>query len=220
MAKLVVKDEVLAREQLPNSCHLLFPRRDHFMSDGFQAFFSRALDVMYRARPRNVLPRVARLVGGWRDLLPIAWWQLQGTAHYPYLSRGGWAGLPDRGQLFKVFEMWSMYEQAPDAANRITLSQRRDYQGTPIIKVDWRFTEADREGVRRVRELVASELACAGIGKVSWHRDLFTAPSSAHPIGGARMGIDPRSSVVDPNLAIHGVPNPDHASGPLSPGLI
>ena len=28
-----------------------------------------------------------------------------------------------------------------------------------------------------------------------------------HPMGTTRMGADPRYSVVDPNLAIHGTPN-------------
>jgi choline dehydrogenase-like flavoprotein len=38
-----------------------------------------------------------------------------------------------------------------------------------------------------------------------------------HPIGGARMGLDPRTSVVGPDLAVHGVDNLYLASSAVFP---
>jgi choline dehydrogenase-like flavoprotein len=207
MAKLVLSQETLAREHVPNSCHLLFPRRDHFLSPAFQSFFSLALDFKRRARPKNVGQHFINIAKGIRDLIPIAGWFVQGTAHYPHLSKGGWSNLSQKNDLFESFEIWSLYEQTPDPANRITLIDRRDYIGTPLVKIDWRFTERDRQGVRRVRELIAQDIESTGLGKVAWSPDLYSIPSSVHPTGGARMGTDRRTSVVSPDLNVHGVPN-------------
>ena len=217
MAKLALKDAALRREHLPNSCHLLFPRRDHFLSPAFQSFFSLMLDIKYASIPRHALDRAKTMLMGLGDLAPIALWALQGTAHYPYLAKGGWANLADKSKLFSTFELWTMIEQLPDPANRIRLSARRDYNGTPLIEVHWRFSEADRDGVRRVRAFIARELEESGLGKMEWSPDLYTSPGSVHPIGGARMGDDPRTSVVDRDLQVHGVRNLYVASSAVFP---
>jgi choline dehydrogenase-like flavoprotein len=207
MAKLTFKQELMQREQIPNCCYVLFPRRDHFLSPGFLAFFSLMLDIKRIARPVNVAKRVMDVVRGARDLIPIAIWWLQGTAHYPYVTKGGWAHLANKSSLFTSFEIWTLQEQQPDPDNRIRLSERRDYNGTPIVAIDWRFTEADRSAVQRQRELFKQEIEGAGLGTISWSKDVYTIPSSVHPIGGARMGHDVKTSVVNEHLEVHGVPN-------------
>jgi len=207
MAKLTFKQELLRREQIPNCCYVLFPRRDHFLSPGFLAFFSIMLDIKRAARPVNLGKRLMDVVRGARDLIPIAGWWLQGTAHYPYVTKGGWAHLADKSSLFTTFEMWTLQEQQPDPDNRIRVSERRDYNGTPIVAIDWRFTEADKAAVLRQRELFKREIEGAGIGSITWSKDVYTIPSSVHPIGGARMGHDVRTSVVNEHLEVHGVPN-------------
>ncbi|MEZ5817651.1 MAG: GMC family oxidoreductase [Hyphomicrobiaceae bacterium] len=217
MAKLTFRDELLRREQIPNVCHVLFPRRDHFLTPGFQAFFSLALDVKRAARPVNVGKRLKSLALGASDLLPIAGWFLQGKAHYPHLAKGGWAHLADKRDLFTAFEVWTMVEQLPHAENRVRLSDKRDPNGTPIVRIDWRFTEADHKAVQRQRSLFKQEIEAAGLGEMTWSKDVYSTPSSVHPIGGARMGMDPRSSVVNEHLAVHGVPNLLLASSAVFP---
>ena len=217
MAKLAFKDQALRTHRLPNSCHLLFPRRDHFLSEGFQAFFSLMLDLKHLAVPRGVARRVYTMASGVKDLAPIALWALQGKAHYPYLSNGGWADLAAKSDLFSSFEIWSMVEQAPDPENRIRLGQRSDANGMPKVAIHWRFTDADRDGVKRMRAQFKHEIETSGLGTVNWSPDLYTTPSSVHPIGGARMGTEPRTSVVGPDLRVHGLRNLFAASSAVFP---
>jgi choline dehydrogenase-like flavoprotein len=217
MAKLAFKDAALRRDELPNSCHLLFPRRDHFLSEAFQSFFSLVLDIRHLSVPRGLGRHLRNMIVGISDLAPIALWALQGTAHYPYLSHGGWADLERKSELFTAFEIWSMVEQAPSPENRVRLGAKRDQNGMPKVEIHWRFTEADRDGVRRMRAAMKREIEGSGLGTIEWSPDLFTTPSSVHPIGGARMGLDPRTSVVGPDLAVHGVDNLYLASSAVFP---
>lgn len=217
MAKLAFSAEALRREQLQNICYVLFPRRDHFMSDAFQSFFTLALDIMHASRPRDVGRHMTNMIKGLPHLMQIGLWWLQGTAHYPYLSQGGWANIKDKSKLFTSYELWSMTEQVPDPENRITLSQHRDYNGTPKIQVHWRFTSLDRENALRTRQVFTREIERSGMGTVTWVPEPFTTPSSVHPIGGARMSVSPREGVVDPTLKVHGVNNLYLASSAVFP---
>ena len=217
MAKLAFRKSALEEHQLPNSCHLLFPRRDHFLSDAFQAFFSVVLDVKHKSIPRNLIQRGLTMAKGAGDLLPIALWAAQGRAYYPYLAKGGWAELSQKSDLFTTFEVWSMFEQLPNPENRVGLSAKRDYNGTRKIEIHWRFTDDDRKSVTRIREQFGREIEAGGIGKVAWSREPISTPTSVHPIGGARMGHDPRTSVVDRDLKVHGVKNLFVASSAVFP---
>lgn len=217
MAKLGFTEGALRRHRLPNSCHILFPRRDHFLSEAFQSFFSLVLAAKYRALPGDIARHALNMARGLGDLLPIAVWALQGKAHYPYLSKGGWAGLEGKSDLFSLFEIWSMVEQLPDPDNRILLSDKRDHNGMRKVEIHWRFSSQDRDGVQRMREQMRREIEGSGLGTVEWSRDLYSTPSSVHPIGGARMGDDPASSVVDADLRVHAMANLFVASSAVFP---
>lgn len=105
-------------------------------------------------------------------------------------------------------------EQYPNPSSRITLDERRtDALGMPRIVVDWRYTPADVETVARALQLLRGEINRCGVG--SLHYDPRTVEEEitrygaygGHHIGTARMGTDPRQSVVDPNCRVHGVAN-------------
>jgi choline dehydrogenase-like flavoprotein len=104
-------------------------------------------------------------------------------------------------------------EQAPRATSRVTLTDRRDALGLPQLRIDWRYGPQDIESVRRTLDLAAQEIERSGIGRLTYERDTLEedlmrfGAYGGHHIGTARMGVDPRTSVVDANCRVHSVDN-------------
>lgn len=117
---------------------------------------------------------------------------------------------PDRAMT--SFQVIYQPEQAPNPHNRVTLSSRRDAFGYPIARLAWRWSRVDLESIRRVRQIVASELRSSGLGTLretdedaTLQGDLDTTPSTAHHhLGTTRMHELPRHGVVDRNCRVHG----------------
>jgi choline dehydrogenase-like flavoprotein len=104
-------------------------------------------------------------------------------------------------------------EQVPLASSRVSLSDRCDALGVPRLRVDWRYSAQDIDSLEATLELIAAELARTGAGQLTYCRDtleeelLRYGAYGGHHIGTARMGADPRSSVVDAECKVHGVGN-------------
>ena len=107
--------------------------------------------------------------------------------------------------------------QRTPSASRITLAP--DLQ--PIL--DWRIDPAELATLRFFAQHLRTHLNLDGL---DWNPSLFTPDSSApiphlddarHVMGGATMGIDPRSSVVDRDLRVHGLRNLFIASAAVFP---
>lgn len=103
-------------------------------------------------------------------------------------------------------------EQEPRAANRVTLSDRRDALGRPLARVEWSLSEQDRRSMRTLHATLAEELARRGMGllrsPILEDDESFTAVNdAAHHLGGTRMGTSPRMSVVDGDSRVHGSSN-------------
>lgn len=104
-------------------------------------------------------------------------------------------------------------EQQPNPSSRVTLGQEPDALGVPRICIDWRYTAIDIDTVGRAMALLADDLRRDGIGELKY--DAASVESEitrygaygGHHIGTARMGNDPRESVVDANCRVHGVRN-------------
>lgn len=100
-------------------------------------------------------------------------------------------------------------DQAARAENRVTLSERRSESGLPLAALNWRFTEEDWVIAEKFMAVFAEEVRRQGIGSIAYRRPdpkEFTAVHS-HFIGGTPMGSDAATTVVDPNLCVHGVDN-------------
>jgi choline dehydrogenase-like flavoprotein len=114
-------------------------------------------------------------------------------------------------------------EQEPAAESRVSLGQDRDELGMPRLLVDWRYTQGDIATVRESVRLFAEDIARSGIGRFEYDPASIELEMSrygaygGHHLGTARMGSDPRSSVVDADCRIHGLKNLYVAGGAVFP---
>lgn len=123
-------------------------------------------------------------------------------------------------------------EQVPNPESRITLGNETDALGLPRINIDWRYTRQDVETVSTSVALLAADLQHSNVATLDYDPASVEAEVrrdgayGGHHIGTARMGDDPRTSVVDPTCRVHGTENLYIASaatfptsGPTSPTL-
>lgn len=118
--------------------------------------------------------------------------------------------LPNHGNRFSL-ELQG--EQVPDPDSRVTLGSKRDALGLPCVRIDWRYQAQDIDSLSRTLALMGAELARQGAGRLevaheSLEQDLLRYGAyGGHHLGTARMGNDPRRSVVDADARVHGVDN-------------
>ena len=104
-------------------------------------------------------------------------------------------------------------EQEPTAASRVSLLAERDPLGTPRLLVDWRYTPGDLATVREAVRLFATDIERAGVGIFEYDPHAIElevrryGAYGGHHLGTARMGTDPRRSVVDADCRVHGLAN-------------
>lgn len=116
--------------------------------------------------------------------------------------------LPNRTNRFSL-EVHG--EQQPLASSRVQLAQDADALGVRRLRVDWRYCAADVQSVSRTLALIAEEVERTGVGRYDFNpetleEDLMRYGAyGGHHIGTARMGLDPKSSVVDADCRVHDV---------------
>jgi choline dehydrogenase-like flavoprotein len=114
-------------------------------------------------------------------------------------------------------------EQEPSATSRVSLIEQRDELGVPQLLVDWRYTPGDVTTVREAVRLLATDISRSGVGALDYDPDSIELEMSrygaygGHHLGTARMGNDPRTSVVDANCRVHGLENLFVAGGAVFP---
>lgn len=102
-------------------------------------------------------------------------------------------------------------ETLPQADNRVTLSQETDALGLPLARVDYAYCDNDRRLIRHARTFMGRMLQAAGA------QDLIETSSTAHLMGGCRMGFSPEDSVTDADGRTWDVPNLWVCDGSLMP---
>lgn len=112
-----------------------------------------------------------------------------------------------------VFSLDFHAEQVPNPMSRITLTAARDALGLPRLNVDWRYLPDDVRTVGASIALLARDFQHSGIGQLDYDPGTVELEMTrygaygGHHIGTTRMGLDPRTSVVDPDCQVHGVDN-------------
>jgi len=112
-------------------------------------------------------------------------------------------------------------EMEPHPDNRVVVIEERDSVGARRTLVQHDTTEKDRRALVELHQVLAHELESQGVGRLEtelaeadpWPID----EEASHHLGTTRMGEDPRTSVVDPNQRVHGVPNLYVAGGSVFP---
>jgi choline dehydrogenase-like flavoprotein len=114
-------------------------------------------------------------------------------------------------------------EQEPNPLSRVRLGSELDPVGMPRLEVDWRYTSKDVETVATSLKLFAAEVRASGCGTFAYHPDEVEREMTrygayaGHHIGTARMGDDPKRSVVDADCRVHGMNNLSVAGSAVFP---
>lgn len=109
--------------------------------------------------------------------------------------------------------MWRMVlvgfaDCVPRPGNRLTLDHaRRDANGLPVLKVDFAFGKEEHAALAQAKAEASEMLTTAG-GMVIAGTDQPGAGGTAiHEMGGARMGLDPATSVLNKWSQAHDAAN-------------
>jgi choline dehydrogenase-like flavoprotein len=95
-------------------------------------------------------------------------------------------------------------EQLPDRGNAVALAPNlRDYFGSLAPHIHYRVGAYEQKALDEAKAVASRILTALGLSPI--RATGLTYPG--HQIGTHRMGIDPRTSVVDVNLKCHDLPN-------------
>jgi choline dehydrogenase-like flavoprotein len=131
--------------------------------------------------------------------------------HSPSVVQYAWFRLGRRRPKIRRVRVRNFLEMQPSPKNRVTLGTRKDANGSPVARVEHDTSEIDRRTLVELHRALRDELRANGIGELEG--DLERAKpwpidqDASHHMGGTRMGADPRTSVVDPTLRVHGAEN-------------
>ena len=160
------------------------------------------------ATPGTQVRHVANVLGGPLEAASFAWHMLCDRK----LAERKFPSIIVRSRA-NLYSLDFHAEQQPCAASRVTLGGERDALGMLRLHIDWRYTRGDVDTVRRSLALLAADLRRSGVGDFDYDDETVDVEMTrygaygGHHIGTARMGADPRSSVVDADCRIHSIAN-------------
>lgn len=194
---------------------------DHFAGIGIAGMFTENADTYYSGnRPTGLyIPRFRNVQKqdegvdfvrgyGYQTAISSSNWMSQLN------SKGFGAGLKD--QLRKIPPTWTFYTTAfgeclPQKNNRISLSKtQKDRFGMPQVVFDFTWGNNEKAMARDIKSQGERIMKAAGAAFAMPFGDTETLsmPGSAvHEMGTARMGDDPKHSVLNKHNQAHDVPN-------------
>ena len=99
-------------------------------------------------------------------------------------------------------------EMLPNYDNKVTLdSEKKDKWGLPVIKIDCATGENERLMRKDMIADMAESLTEAGVKDVSTYDGQYFPGMGIHEMGTARMGRDPKSSVLNSHNQVWDAPN-------------
>ncbi len=125
------------------------------------------------------------------------------------------------GAMLKV--QFNVAQDRP-SCSRIMLGGTVDAFGMPEVVVDWRVSAQEIGTMRRFAGHLKKQFETMGLTGVEWAPEIMAESGelegiedARHAMGGACMGSDPRTSVVDAAMRVHGVENLSIASAATFP---
>lgn len=188
---------------------------DHHLGVGASGEFDGFKDQYYYGRRPNgvYIPRYRNWGNDKRDYL-------RGFGYQGGASRTAWGrgvGMEGFGASFKdsLSEVggWNMGiggfgEVLPNEKNRFILTDKKDKWGLPIIEFDAAYGENERKMRIDMKNDAAEMLEAAGLKNVSTYDDTSKSLGiGIHEMGTARMGKDPKTSVLNKWNQVHDCKN-------------
>jgi choline dehydrogenase-like flavoprotein len=188
---------------------------DHHNGGGATASYSGFLDRYYRGR-RSTSMYIPRF----RNVTKKEDRFLRGYGYEFYSGRGTWTrglGSADFGADFKNEITrpghWSIYtegygETLPNHENKVWLSyDKLDTWGLPRQNISMKYGDNERIMAQQMMDDAVEMLTAAGMEDVKGFNHPVTPGSVIHEMGTARMGRDPKTSVLNAHNQLHAVPN-------------
>ena len=99
-------------------------------------------------------------------------------------------------------------ECLPNPENRISLEKdKKDKWGLPLVNIHFEYGNNEAAMRKDARQSAAEMLDAAGFTNVLPFDYHTTAGSAVHEMGTARMGRDPKTSVLNENNQVHDAKN-------------
>jgi choline dehydrogenase-like flavoprotein len=96
----------------------------------------------------------------------------------------------------------------PRATNRLTLNRAQvDANGLPQLNVEFAFGKEEKAALAQAKAEAAEMLTAAGGNVIMGFDQPGPGGTAIHEMGGARMGFDPKTSVLNRWSQSHDVPN-------------
>jgi choline dehydrogenase-like flavoprotein len=188
---------------------------DHHNGGGATASYSKLMDRYYRGRRSTsmYIPRF-RNVGRKEPKF------VRGYGYEVYTWRNTWSrgiGGADFGADFKNEITrpgeWGLYtegygETLPNHENRMWISpEKADAWGIPHINVSMKYGDNEKAMAQQMMDDAVEMCEAAGLENVKGFNHPVTPGSVIHEMGTARMGRDPKTSVLNAYNQIHAAPN-------------
>ena len=188
---------------------------DHHFRAGASGDIEGLTDKYYHGRRPNgfYVPRYRNLSGEKRDYL-------RGFGYQGGAGRDGWSRAVAElgvGAAFKDAMSqpggWNVGatafgEMLPNHANQVSLDQtRKDKWGLPVLKIDCGYGENERLMRKDMMNDMAEMLEACGVKNVHTYDSGSFPGMGIHEMGTARMGRDPKTSVLNPHNQVWDAPN-------------
>lgn len=184
--------EYRRKNGLPRHATLLVPRPAGSTGQRHPSLV-RAREALSRSDARQALSSLAKAA-----LSPIA-------------ARQALGAVTNRATGVVVeYEMQHYLEQLPNPASKLSLSNRRDRLGVPLLNVDWRLDASEEDRFASHVHAVKRVLEKANLAKVDLTNGIAFPDDlrdASHHMGTTRMTSQPSEGVVDANTRVHGVDN-------------
>ncbi|MDB5118215.1 MAG: Oxidoreductase [Mucilaginibacter sp.] len=189
---------------------------DHHSSAGAGGSHESYQDMYYKGRRP-----CGFLIPRFRNLKPSSGLNfLRGYNIQGHGERAEWSdrtGIDGFGENFKqqltTPGPWTVWmagwgECLPYHENKISLEpDKKDKWGLPLVNIDFSFKENEDKMMVDIRETSGEMLSAAGFKDVNTFNYHHPGGATVHEMGTARMGRDPKTSILNGNNQIHAVKN-------------
>lgn len=221
---LTLSEEIRRRHDLLNMTAFLIPQPAGHNSATERS--AKALTALKRReRPQDLLGHLGTLVGHPRELAAVLRLRIRDRDRLYREFRGGWSAPGVDRRRFDVIEVQVAAEQPPTAHNRLVLDDVRDRLGRRQVRLHWSWTDRHKANLGASAERLVEAMERTGLGRFEPWTELDGAtrpffPAVHHPMGGARMHVDPAQGVVDADCRVHGVDNLFVAGSAVFPNAV